>query len=276
MRGSKSMPCKQVLLAFEFRRGRRRLRAACAHDRCAPLLRHHHHRNRQHQRHNHDMSDDNGENDHRMIVIGERAIDLRCIWQVLDGRTKPCAVRSVMAGRSLDTVRSLGWQGEALDGRTKPCAVRSVMSGRSLATSQTDLKISCQCDRGLLRIWLCAVAAQPVVPAHDACWMCAAARANQRPTTTISEPTRESPAGLASASARAPAGRTPTTWPSFFSRGGVGHREAARGARRGCAGHRCRGRWSSETAPRPPAQSDAAEETGGNLPVGRRGTREKT
>ena len=107
LRGSKSMPCKQVLLALEFRRERRRLRAACAHDRCAPLLRHHNHRNRQHQRHNHDMSDDNGENDHIMIVIGERAIDLRCMWQVLDGRTKPCAVRSVMAGRSLAAVRSL-------------------------------------------------------------------------------------------------------------------------------------------------------------------------
>ena len=89
LRGSKSMLCKQVLLALEFRRERRRLRAACAHDRCAPLLRHHHHRNRQHQRHNHDMSDDSGENDQIMIVIGERAIDLRCIWQVLDGRTKP-------------------------------------------------------------------------------------------------------------------------------------------------------------------------------------------
>ena len=137
LRGSRSMPCKQVLLALELRRERRRLRAACAHDRCAPLLRHHNHRNRQHQRHNHDMSDDNGENDHIMIVIGERAIDLRCIWQVLDGRTKPCAVRSVMAGRSLAAVRSLGWQGEALDGRTKPCAVRSVMTGRRLATGQT-------------------------------------------------------------------------------------------------------------------------------------------
>ena len=107
LRGSRSMPCKQVLLALELRRERRRLRAACAHDRCAPLLRHHHHRNRKHQRHNHDMSDDTGENGHRMIVIGERAIDLRCMWQVLDGRTKPCAVRSVMAGRSLAAVRSL-------------------------------------------------------------------------------------------------------------------------------------------------------------------------
>ena len=114
------MPCKQVLLALEFRRERRRLRAACAHDRCAPLLRHHNHRNRQHQRHNHDMSDDNGENDHIMIVIGERAIDLRCMWQVLDGRTKPCAVRSVMAGRSLAAVRSLD--------KAKPW-----MAGRSLA-----------------------------------------------------------------------------------------------------------------------------------------------
>ena len=177
--------------------------------------------------------------------------------QLRDGRTKPC-------------------NGTLRNGMPKPCAVRSVMSGRSLATSQTDSKLSCQCGRGLLRIWLCAVAAQLVVPAHDAFWLCAAARANQRPTTTISEPTRESPAGLASASARAPAGRTPTTWPSFSSRGGVGHRKAARGARRGCAGHRCRGRWRSETAPRPPAPSDAAEETGGNLPVGRRGTREKT
>ena len=120
LRGSRSMPCKQVLLALEFRRERRRLRAACAHDRCAPLLRHHNHRNRQHQRHNHDMSDDNGENDHIMIVIGERAIDLRCIWQVLDGRTKPCAVRSVMAGRSLAAVRSLD--------KAKPW-----MAGRSLA-----------------------------------------------------------------------------------------------------------------------------------------------
>ena len=106
LRGSRSMPCKQVLLALEFRRERRRLRAACAHDRCAPLLRHHHHRN--------------GENDHIMIVIGERAIDLRCIWQVLDGRTKPCAVRSVMAGRSLAAVRSLD--------KAKPW-----MAGRSLA-----------------------------------------------------------------------------------------------------------------------------------------------
>ena len=121
LRDSRSMPCKQVLLALEFRRERRRLRAACAHDRCAPLLRHHHHhRSRQHQRHNHDISDDNGENDHRMIVIGERAIDLRCIWQVLDGRTKPCAVRSVMAGRSLAAVRSLD--------KAKPW-----MAGRSLA-----------------------------------------------------------------------------------------------------------------------------------------------
>ena len=68
------MPCTQVLLAIELRRGGRRLRAACAHDRCAPLLRHHHHRNRQHQRHNHDMSDENGEDDDRMIVIGERAL----------------------------------------------------------------------------------------------------------------------------------------------------------------------------------------------------------
>ena len=93
LRRIKAMPCKQVLLALEFRRERRRLRAACAHDRCAPLLCHHHHRN--------------GENDHIMIVIGERAIDLRCIWQVLDGRTKPCAVRFVMAGRSLAAARSL-------------------------------------------------------------------------------------------------------------------------------------------------------------------------
>ena len=159
---------------------------------------------------------------------------------------------------------------------------------RSLATSQSlsicnrpkscldDLNLAWQCDRGLLRIWLRAMATQPVDLAHDAFWLCAAARANQRPTTMISEATRESPAGRASASARAPAGRTPTTWPSFSSRGCVGHRKAARGARRGCVGHRCRGRWSSETAPRPPAQSDAAEETGGNLPVGRRGTREKT
>ena len=110
------MPCKQVLLAFEFRRGRRKLRAASAHDRCAPLHHRHHHRNRQHQRHTHDMPDDTDETGHKMIVIGERAIDLRCMWQVLDGRTKPCAVRSVMAGRSLDTVRSLGWQDEALRG----------------------------------------------------------------------------------------------------------------------------------------------------------------
>ena len=120
LRGSRSMPCKQVLLALELRRERRRLRAACAHDRCAPLLRHHHHRSHQHQRHHHDISDDNGENDHRMIVIGERAIGLRCIWQVLDGRTKPCAVRSVMAGRSLAAVRSLD--------KAKPW-----MAGRSLA-----------------------------------------------------------------------------------------------------------------------------------------------
>ena len=124
------------------------------------------------------------------------------------------------------------------------------MTRRRLATGQTDLKLSCQCDRGLLRIWLCAVAAQPVVPAHDAFWMCAAARANQRPTTTISEPTMESPAGLAIASARAHAARTPTTWPSFSSRGGVGHRKASRGARRGCDGHRCRGRWSAPKRPR--------------------------
>ena len=123
------MPCKQVLLALELRRERRRLRAACAHDRCAPLLRHHHHhRSRQHQRHNHGISDDNGENDHRMIVIGERAIDLRCIFsfqdeiamqtsQLRDGGTKPC--KSALR-----------------DGRTKPCAVRSAMAGRQLATGQ--------------------------------------------------------------------------------------------------------------------------------------------
>ena len=158
------MPCKQVLLAFDVSRGRRRLRAACAHDRCAPLHRRHHHRNRQHQRHDHDMSYDTGEHGHRRIVVGERAIDLRCMWQVLDGKTKPCAVRSVM-------------------------------SGRSLATSQTDSKLSCQCGRGLLRIWLCAVAAQPVVLAHDAFRVCAAARANQRPAATISELTMESSAG---------------------------------------------------------------------------------
>ena len=68
------MPCKQVLLAFEFRRGRRKLRAASAHDRYAPLHHRHHDCNRQHQRHNHDMSDDTDENGHRMIVIGERAL----------------------------------------------------------------------------------------------------------------------------------------------------------------------------------------------------------
>ena len=107
LRGSRSMPCKQVLLALELRRERRRLRAACAHDRCAPLHRHHHHRNHQHQRHNHDIADGNGENDHRMSVIGERAIDLICIFsfqdeiamqtsQLRDGRAKPW-----MAGRSL-------------------------------------------------------------------------------------------------------------------------------------------------------------------------------
>ena len=72
------------------------------------------------------MSGDTDENGHRVVVIGERAIDLRCMWQVLDGKTKPCAVRSVMAGRSLDTVRSLGLQDEALRGtlrdvRAQPC-----------------------------------------------------------------------------------------------------------------------------------------------------------
>ena len=81
----------------------------------------------------------------RMIVIGERAIDLKCIWQVLDGRTKPCAVRSVMAGRSLDTVRSLGWQDEALRGtlrdvraqlRSKPNLYEIIVTTRRLLRAQ--------------------------------------------------------------------------------------------------------------------------------------------
>ena len=88
LRGSRSMPCKQALLSLEHPRERRRLRAACVHDRCAPLHHRHHLRQHQLQRHNHhhnqntclghDIADGNGENDHRMIVIGERAIDLMC------------------------------------------------------------------------------------------------------------------------------------------------------------------------------------------------------
>ena len=38
---------------------------------CEPRVRN---RNRQHQRHYHDIPDVNGEDDHRMIVIGERAL----------------------------------------------------------------------------------------------------------------------------------------------------------------------------------------------------------
>ena len=118
LRGSRSMPCKQVLLALEIRRERRRLPAACAHDRCAPLLRHHHHRNHQHQRHNHDIADGNGENDHRISVIDERAIDL----MFSHSKTRsPCRRRSSVMAR-----RSLGWQDEALrgalrDDKAKPC-----------------------------------------------------------------------------------------------------------------------------------------------------------
>ena len=165
-----------------------------------------------------------------------------------DGRAKPCYSTKPWMAR-----RGLGWQDEALRGTLRD--VRAQLAG------------SCGFR---------AVATQPVVPANDAFWMCAAATANKRPAAMISEVTMESPAGLASASARALAARAPTTWQSVSSRGGVGHRKLIRGGRRGCDGHRCRGRWISKTVSRPQAQSDAAKQDCGNLQAGRRGTREKT
>ena len=116
------------------------MRAARAQARCSPLHRHrHHHRNRQHHGYNHHhqrktrlgngTAYGNAQTAHRMIVIGERAVAMSCLFsfrdenaiqtpQLRDGRTKPCS-------------------GTLREGRAMPCAIRSVVAGRNIATGQS-------------------------------------------------------------------------------------------------------------------------------------------